>query len=152
MAISEVRRVNRTDCRVLIVEDEYFLAADLETTLRSRGAQIVGPIADLTEAKNQIADGGFDIAVLDIGLRDEPAYVLADELMAREIPFVFLTGYSADVIPARFAAVLRLEKPMDPGVVAQQVISPFYRPLQQESLQRDMGAIDDVVLLKRTAT
>src|SRR5689334_13333496 len=51
-------------CRVLVVEDEYFLAADLELALQSEGAEIVGPIYELSEALNQVAQGGFDVAVL----------------------------------------------------------------------------------------
>jgi len=45
-----------SSCRVLIVEDEYFLAADLEDALRSEGAEIVGPICELSQALAQVEE------------------------------------------------------------------------------------------------
>ena len=100
-------------CRVLIVEDEYFVAQDLEQELKSIGATIVGPIADLSGAKDQISRNGFDVAIIDINLDGELAFPLADELMRQRIPFVFATGYGADIIPARFRGVMRWEKPFE---------------------------------------
>jgi len=70
-------------------------------------------VADLEEAVAQVGHGGFDVAVLDINLRDQPVYVIADQLEQAAIPFVFATGYSAEVIPHRFQHVIRLEKPCD---------------------------------------
>jgi DNA-binding NtrC family response regulator len=100
-------------CRVLIVEDEYLVAHDLEQELKSLGATIVGPIADLSGAKDQIARDGFDVAIVDINLHGELAYPIADELMRQRIPFVFATGYRADTMPARFRDVIRWEKPFE---------------------------------------
>jgi hypothetical protein len=42
-------------CRVLILEDEYYLAADLEASLSSAGAEIVGPISELSKVLEQVA-------------------------------------------------------------------------------------------------
>jgi CheY-like chemotaxis protein len=56
-------------CRVLIVEDEYFLAADLQAALKSLGANVIALVGDLDEALDLLTNGGFDIAVVDINLR-----------------------------------------------------------------------------------
>jgi DNA-binding response OmpR family regulator len=98
-------------CRVLIVEDEYFLANDLEKALVEHGAIVLGPIAYLAEALAQAEHDGFDVAILDINLHDEEAYPIADGLMRRGIPFAFYTGYDAKIIPERFANVMLLQKP-----------------------------------------
>ena len=98
-------------CRVLIVEDEYFLAADLEKALKEHGAIVLGPIGNLAKALPQVEHDGFDAAILDINLHDEAAYPIADELMRQGIPFAFYTGYGAKVIPERFANVMLLQKP-----------------------------------------
>jgi DNA-binding response OmpR family regulator len=98
-------------CRVLIVEDEYFLASDLEKALEEHGAIVLGPIGNLAEALPQAEHDGFDVAILDINLHDEAAYPIADELMRQGIPFAFYTGYGAKVIPERFANVMLLQKP-----------------------------------------
>ena len=108
--------------RVLIVEDEYYLAADLELALRTEGAEVVGPICTLSDAFFQLAGSHFDAAVIDINLQDERAYGLADELRRQRIPFVFATGYSQEAIPSRFSDVTRFEKPYDAVGIARHVV------------------------------
>lgn len=100
-------------CRVLVIEDEYFLADDLEKILRDNGAEVIGPIGEYLEAMSLIDRDGFDVAVMDINLRHESAYPLADELERQGIPFIFATGYSSAVIPERYRHILRWEKPYE---------------------------------------
>ena len=114
--------------RVLIVEDEYFLAQDLAVALQSRGAKIVALVGELGEALEQLAGGGFDVAVVDINLKGEFAYRIADELQRLRIPFVLATGYSANVIPSRFDDVIRSEKPYRPCETADLVVRLCHRP------------------------
>ena len=97
-------------CRVLIIEDEYFVGDDLANALRSLGAHAIGPICGLAEGLS-IHPDSFDVAVLDINLRGASSYPLADELMRIGKPFIFTTGYGAETIPDRFGHVHRLEKP-----------------------------------------
>jgi DNA-binding NtrC family response regulator len=108
-------------CRVLVVEDEYFLASDLEKALRGGGAHVVGPVADIESAREQVAWDGFDVAVIDINLFDQATYAIADELQRAKIPFVFATGYSQAVIPNRFRDIRRWEKPYDVRKLVQDV-------------------------------
>jgi hypothetical protein len=49
------------------------------------------------------------------------SYPVADQLARDGIPFVFATGYEAEVIPRRFANVPRWEKPIDLQRVVDQV-------------------------------
>ena len=99
--------------RVLIVEDEYFVANDLEQALKSRGADIIGPCSDFTDAYLNAARDHFDVAIIDINLHNRSAYPIADELMRQGIPFIFCTGYNAEVIPKRFSEVSVWQKPFD---------------------------------------
>lgn len=108
-------------CRVLVVEDEYFLADDLRKGLESRGAKVVGPIAELGAAQAQVSRHGFDVAAIDINLGGELAWTLADELIRENIPFGFFTGYGAEAVPQRFRHVIRWEKPCDVSKVAEDV-------------------------------
>lgn len=64
-------------CRILVLEDEYFLANDLEAALAAHGAQVIGPAAKLSEARSLVARDGFDVAVMDVSLRDESAYPMS---------------------------------------------------------------------------
>jgi CheY-like chemotaxis protein len=113
-------------CRVLIVEDEWLLPSDLETTLNSLGADVVALVSDIEDARAQLAAGGFDVGVIDIDLRGHNVFDVADELQRQGIPFVFSTAYSAEEIPARFANVTRFEKPFDPQGLAEHVVQLWH--------------------------
>jgi CheY-like chemotaxis protein len=119
-----------TGCRVLIVEDEWFLADDLRAALKSLGANVIALIGDLDEALDLLAHDGFDIVVVDINLRGRLAFTIADRLQQQGIPFVFMTGYSADQIPAQFADVIRWEKPFDPQMVLKDLVQLWHRGRQ----------------------
>jgi len=98
--------------RVLIVEDDYFLAYDMKDEFARAGAEVVGPIGRVSDALRLVARGEpLDAAVLDINLGGQMVYCVADALRARNVPFVFTTGYDAEAIPAEYAAVARYEKP-----------------------------------------
>jgi CheY-like chemotaxis protein len=101
--------------RLLVVEDEYLVAADLTASLESLGAEVIGPAASVEEALSLLDTNGgrLDGAVLDINLHNERVYPVADVLTARGIPFVFTTGYDAAAVPTAYAWAPRCEKPVD---------------------------------------
>jgi DNA-binding NtrC family response regulator len=99
--------------RILVVEDEYYLAEDLAAALRSGGAEVVGPVGSLGQAEEPLASGRLDGAVLDMNLRGEPGFALAERLQAEGVPFVIVSGYSSEAIPHSLSQVPRLEKPVD---------------------------------------
>ena len=100
--------------RILIVEDEYFLADDLMQILHEHHAEILGPAATIDNALTLINAGEpIDCAVLDVNLRGQAAYPISAALHRRNIPFLFATGYGSAQIPKEFADVVRLEKPFD---------------------------------------
>lgn len=103
------------DRRVLTVEDEYFIAQELEEALRKAGVTVLGP-ASSVRAALALLDGGIqpEAAVLDINVAGEMVYPVADRLAARGIPFLFTTGYDRLALPERYARVRRLEKPFEP--------------------------------------
>lgn len=80
-------------CRVLVVEDEYFLADDLTSELEPHGAEVIGPVHNLSDARALIERDGFDVAIVDIELHNEMAFILGDALARQNIPFLFATGY-----------------------------------------------------------
>jgi DNA-binding response OmpR family regulator len=99
-------------CRVLVVEDDYYLATDAQIVLTRAGATVLGPSARTDEGLSLLAEQRPDCAVLDINLGSGPSFALAEALRAQEIPFLFVTGYDATMIPPQFANVERLEKPI----------------------------------------
>ena len=110
--------------RVLIVEDEYYLADDARSALSDIGAEVLGPVATVSEARTLIeADPAIDGVLLDVNLRGEMAFDVADTLHSRGIPFAFVTGYDRAALPDRFAGTARLQKPVDP----QKLVDVFGR-------------------------
>ena len=109
---------------ILVVEDEYFIAAELSRSLEDMGAIVVGPVAtsDKAIAIVETAGARIDGAVLDINLEGMPAYVVAETLARRAIPFVFATGYDAAAIDARFQHVPRCEKPVKAEHIARALL------------------------------
>jgi DNA-binding response OmpR family regulator len=105
--------------RILIVEDEYYLADDLARALRGEGAQVIGPVGTLGEAEEAVGSRGFDCAILDMNLHGDMAFPIADRLEAARIPFLIATGYNSASLPERFASAARVEKPFDPAKVIE---------------------------------
>jgi CheY-like chemotaxis protein len=99
-------------CRVLVAEDEYYLANDLAQCLIAYRAIVLGPVPTLEEALAIAAAADrIDGAVIDLDLRGEMAFPVADALEERNVPFVFATGYDTPAIPNRYQHVPRWGKP-----------------------------------------
>jgi DNA-binding NtrC family response regulator len=100
---------------VLIVEDEYTIASELAHWFEEAGAEIVGPVGSVRKALALVTVDidRVDAAVLDVNLRDERVFPVADALTAARVPFIFATGYDAGIIPDIYADVPRCEKPVD---------------------------------------
>lgn len=101
--------------RVLIVEDEYFIADDLRNALEAEKAEVVGPASNVEDAATFCRTTRIDLGVLDINLSGDEVYSVADLLRALRIPFVFATGYHALQLPERFRDIPCFEKPFDYG-------------------------------------
>lgn len=120
--ISASHRAPLADRRILVVEDEYFLADDIEKALRALGAEIAGPVGHIEDAVEILNNGGvLDAAVLDVNIRTETIFPVARALKARHVPFVFTTGYDRISIGAEFQDVPLWEKPIDIVAMAQNV-------------------------------
>lgn len=80
---------------VLAVEDEGIVAMLLEDLLTDLGCRIVGPAARIEEALDLLEHQPVGAAVLDINIAGRLVFPVADELLKRNIPFIFATGYGA---------------------------------------------------------
>ena len=99
---------------VLIVEDEVLIALDIEAALEQKGALVKGPVTRLADglpiAENQSHE--FDCAVLDVNLRGEEVFPIAEKLQKNGIPFLFHTGHGkSEVLQQRFANAPVCNKP-----------------------------------------
>ncbi len=97
--------------RILVAEDEYLLADDVCDALMQAGAHVVGPVPSVDGAARLIEGEAIDAALLDINLRGEMVFAIADMLSAQGVPFAFLTGYDPATLPERYASVRAIQKP-----------------------------------------
>ncbi len=110
------------DCHILVVEDEYLLAVELQEELHDAGAIVLGPVGSVADALVLLdAWTRVDGAILDVNLGGETAFPIAERLLERGIPFVFATGYDANAIPGMFGQVARCEKPINLMNVARAI-------------------------------
>jgi CheY-like chemotaxis protein len=101
--------------RILVVEDDFLVAEVLADMLADAGAEVVGPFGWVNEAVDAVKanNGTLSGAVLDINLHGLKSYPIADALKARNIPFVFTTGYAGEAIPEAYRAFPLCGKPFD---------------------------------------
>lgn len=97
--------------RLLIVEDEFVIALDLQHLLEAAGHEVVGLAANIPDALAMIESMTIDGAVLDINLRGERVTEVADLLARKEIPFVFVSGYGSAGRPPGHERIPVLAKP-----------------------------------------
>jgi CheY-like chemotaxis protein len=111
--------------RLLLVEDEAIVGMFMEEVLEELGFEPTHPIASLAEAMMAAERERYDGAVLDMNLRGESVYPLAELLQTQNVPFVFVTGYGRNGIDERFADVPIVQKPVTAEALAQVLFTKF---------------------------
>lgn len=110
-----------TDKRILVIEDEYFIASDLQRALVAEGATVVGPTGDIGVGLGLARDERLDGALLDVNLGGSFIYPLADELKARGVPWLFVTGYDNWSLPSAYRDAPLVAKPFSMTVVVDAI-------------------------------
>lgn len=106
-----------TGNRIFLVEDEILVAMMMRDILADLGFTVVGPYSRLSEAMVAAVRDEIDAAVVDVNLGGQMVYPLAEVLVARQIPFVFVTGYGIESIDQRFGYVPVVKKPIQRKVL-----------------------------------
>jgi DNA-binding response OmpR family regulator len=109
-----------TGTRVLVVEDESLLAETLCDLLQDAGCEPVGPAATVAAALLLIDQGSIDVALLDVLLKREMSFPVAQALRQRGIPWLFLTSYQRQ-LPDDLGEPLLVEKPFSPTALVEIV-------------------------------
>jgi DNA-binding response OmpR family regulator len=111
-------------CRILVVEDEFLAAEELAGFVLERGAILVGPFPTLDRGLMGWAESDpVHVALLDVKLRHQTVYSLADVLIARGVEVIFVTGYDRSVLPSRFSGCEHVQKPFDIGTLAHTLFT-----------------------------
>ena len=117
--------------RILVVEDDYYQAADIARTLKNAGAEIVGPTALASAIPGMLHNQRIDSAVVDINLGSGITFEVARCLQTAEVPYILMTGYDRFVAPEGLSATCWLTKPVPTDeivtIVKQMVGEPMSR-------------------------
>lgn len=98
--------------RILLLEDEYLIAMDVELLCREHGAAEVMLKLNLDELDGDAPLPDFDVAILDLMVSGRSTLPFAERLARIGRPFVFATGYSrTDELLARLPTIPVVEKP-----------------------------------------
>jgi CheY-like chemotaxis protein len=107
--------------RILLVEDDPLIRLDLETSLAELGA-IVTAASNVSKALVALGASALDFAVLDFELGTETSEPVAEAARARNIPFLYLSGYSEhDERFSRWPGIRILAKPLSATRVAHGI-------------------------------
>ncbi len=120
---SSPRHTGLSGRRVLIVEDDRLIAWDLAEGLREHGAEVMGPRHSAEAALRCLdCEPAPDVALLDISLDDETSPdAVAERLRAKNIPFVFYSGYRPVDLGRRFENAVFCEKPVEMATIASML-------------------------------
>lgn len=108
-------------CRILIVEDDYYQAHDSQELLEQAGARIVSVGAVVPDIVALLAQGQIDAALIDINLGQSMSFDFARVLRDHAIPFAFLTGYDASIVPGDLAGAPCISKPAEAKRVVEEL-------------------------------
>lgn len=107
--------------RILVVEDEALVAMMIQDLLQERGYTVVGPASRVAAALRLAEGEALDAAVLDVNVAGETIFPVADMLVGRGIPVVFLTGYGRSGLPEPYRRHTVIDKPIEPEKLAAAV-------------------------------
>jgi DNA-binding NtrC family response regulator len=108
--------------RILVIEDDWYIADAMASLLENEGAVVLGPAATLAEAAQLAGNGPIDLAVVDLNLQGERADNLVAELAGKGITVVVVTAYNIVQAVADKAFAI-LQKP----VATDTLLDTLYR-------------------------
>jgi DNA-binding response OmpR family regulator len=111
--------------RILVVEDQYLIAMEVEDVLLELGAEVIGPFAQLKPALQAAHEEELHGAVLDVRLDSETTEQVACLLVARSVPVLLATGYDDEQLPPDLRNLPRLRKPFDPQELRAQAVHAY---------------------------
>ena len=109
--------------RILVVEDEFLIAMDLEMALQDAHAIVLGPVAAVQAGLDLMArEPDISAAILDVNVGNEMIFPVADALLERSVPFLFATGEHRKTMPRRFTGVGVCQMPVAAADLIRRVV------------------------------
>ncbi|MBO9725070.1 MAG: response regulator [Novosphingobium sp.] len=110
-------------CAVLIVEDELFVALDLEDTVEALGYSIAGTCGTLAGTLAAIERQLPTCAILDVRLPDGEVFPAADVLRDAGVPLIFHSGHADEnQLKTRYPEAQVYSKPCSPSRLREALL------------------------------
>jgi CheY-like chemotaxis protein len=107
--------------RILVIEDEFLVALDMTAALEHLGYGAVSHAETENSALQQLTENDWDAVIADANLNGRGIERIGALLQARHIPFVIVTGYEREDLPAVIREAPLLSKPVSFESLAQTV-------------------------------
>ena len=112
--------------RILVVEDELMVAMEIEDALRQWKCEIIGPVPTIELAMAAVQQHTLDGALLDSNLNGRVITPVAEELSARAVPFIMVTGYATSTLDVEMVRTApRIIKPFADKQLAETMMGVF---------------------------
>jgi DNA-binding response OmpR family regulator len=108
---------------LLIVEDEIFIAMDLEQCLRDLGYVNIVIASSCEQARDWLASHTPAAAILDIALKDGSCTPLAGLLVERRVPFIVSSGLPVSSAEPLLSKGYWIPKPFQPEGLKEALLS-----------------------------
>ena len=120
------RSTDLTGLRILVVEDEYLVAMLIADALREWKCEIIGPVPTIELAMTAVQRYTLDGALLDSNLNGRVITPVAEELSARAVPFIMVTGYASSEVDVEVVRTApRIIKPFTNKQLAATMMEVF---------------------------
>ncbi len=144
-----------TNAQILVVEDEFVIAMELEDRLKGLGYDVLAVVDSGEKAIQKASKLRPDLVLMDIMLKGEMDGVeAADQIQTRfDIPVIYLTAYASEHIlqRAKITAPLGyLIKPFEEKSLHTTIEMALYRHQMEQKLKQYQDHLEELVV-ERTA-
>lgn len=105
--------MERNECTILLVEDEFLIALDVQMRLQEAGYKVLDPVANVEDAMSTLDNAKVCAAILDMNISGSTSFPIAERLKAEGKPFIFLSGNDAYQLQESYSDRIVLTKPID---------------------------------------
>ena len=106
---------------VFLVEDEVMIRMMVADMLQELGYSVAAEAGEINEAIRLAQSTDFDLAILDVNVNGKVISPVADLIRARNLPFIFATGYGSSGLPEEYRDRPALQKPFQIETLARVI-------------------------------
>ena len=106
---------------VFLVEDELMIRMMVADMLQELGYRVAAEAGEINEAIRLAQSTDFDLAILDVNVNGKVISPVADLIRARNLPFIFATGYGSSGLPEEYRDRPALQKPFQIETLARVI-------------------------------